>query len=214
MLLRRIVRDLRRKFKDRIAVCAMTGIAAVNIGEHYLRKCFKEDLSSKSIADTLSNYPGGQTLHSWAGKSAFRLGVYSHMLTCKHLSLTGIGLGNREGVALAKSIKGNKELKERWQRVRVLLIDEISMLDSMLFDKLCLVAESVRGAKRPFGGIQVRIWMLHGLLLLSSDESLNVSAMLSWCSAAVSSADYVRRDTNRATANSLRSQISFNCRLS
>jgi ATP-dependent DNA helicase PIF1 len=43
----------------------------------------------------------------------------------------------------------------RWSQVKFLVIDEISMLDSQLFDKLNSIAKKVRGSKRPFGGIQL-----------------------------------------------------------
>lgn len=75
----------------------------------------------------------GQTLHSWAG----------------------IGLGKEPAPELVKKIKRNMKSRQRWQRTKVLIIDEISMVDGQLFDKLEQVARTLRNNGRPFGGIQL-----------------------------------------------------------
>ncbi|KAF7320004.1 Glucosamine 6-phosphate N-acetyltransferase [Mycena kentingensis (nom. inval.)] len=46
---------------------------------------------------------------------------------------------------------------ERWRAVRTLIVDEISMLDGKIFDKLEKIARIVRGNDLPFGGIQLVI---------------------------------------------------------
>ena len=56
---------------------------------------------------------------------------------------------------MATKIKKVKKNAERWRKCRVLVIDEISMLDGDLFEKLEHVAKDVRRDSRPFGGIQV-----------------------------------------------------------
>ncbi|KAH9004249.1 PIF1-like helicase-domain-containing protein [Lactarius hatsudake] len=76
----------------------------------------------------------GTTLHSWAG----------------------IGLGNETAERLSGKIRGTYYLRERWQGVESLIIDEISMTSDVLFDKLEEIARTVRNDQRPFGGIQVR----------------------------------------------------------
>lgn len=75
----------------------------------------------------------GQTLHSWAG----------------------IGLGKEPAPELVKKVKRNMKSRQRWQRTKVLIIDEISMVDGQLFDKLEQVARTLRNNGRPFGGIQL-----------------------------------------------------------
>jgi ATP-dependent DNA helicase PIF1 len=60
---------------------------------------------------------GGATIHSWAG----------------------IGLGQEPAKKLAGKILGQKTLlkvRERWWNVQALIIDEVSMIDGSLFDKL------------------------------------------------------------------------------
>lgn len=75
----------------------------------------------------------GQTLHSWAG----------------------IGLGKEPAPELVKKIKRNQKSRQKWLRTKVLIIDEISMVDGQLFDKLEQVARTIRNNGRPFGGIQL-----------------------------------------------------------
>ena len=43
-----------------------------------------------------------------------------------------------------------------WLRARVLIIDEISMIDGSLLDKVEKIARNVRQKQARFGGIQVR----------------------------------------------------------
>ncbi|KAG5728558.1 hypothetical protein E4T56_gene19599 [Termitomyces sp. T112] len=70
-------------------------------------------------------------------------------------SFAGIGLGKEKAEVLAEVIIKSSRLKDRWNKTRVLVIDEISMMDGQLFDKLEYVARVVRGNNKPFGGIQL-----------------------------------------------------------
>lgn len=76
---------------------------------------------------------GGVTLHSYAG----------------------IGLGRDSSEDLCKKIRRNKKCLSRWLRTKVLVIDEISMVDAELFDKLESIARKIRNNENPFGGIQM-----------------------------------------------------------
>jgi ATP-dependent DNA helicase PIF1 len=78
---------------------------------------------------------GGMTLHSFAG----------------------IGLGKDDAQTLVRKIRRNPKAKNRWMRTRVLIIDEISMVDGDLFDKLSQVGRVIRNNGRPWGGIQLVI---------------------------------------------------------
>ncbi|KAI9294578.1 hypothetical protein K502DRAFT_253241 [Neoconidiobolus thromboides FSU 785] len=88
------------------------------------------------------------------GIAAFNIGG------CTVHSFAGIGLGTGTVKELVKKIITNKKSIKRWLRLKYLIIDEISMLNGELFDKLeqiaCKIREEiveVRG--KPFGGIQV-----------------------------------------------------------
>lgn len=78
---------------------------------------------------------GGQTLHSFAG----------------------IGLGKEDVPTLVKKIRRNAKAKNRWLRTKVLIMDEVSMVDGDLFDKLDQIARQIRNNGRPWGGIQLVI---------------------------------------------------------
>jgi len=72
-------------------------------------------------------------------------------------SFAGIGLGREEVPALVKKIRKNQKARQRWMRTKILIIDEISMVDGELFDKLEEIARTIKNNGRPFGGIQIVI---------------------------------------------------------
>lgn len=78
---------------------------------------------------------GGMTLHSFAG----------------------IGLGKEDVATLVKKIRRNPKAKNRWLKTKVLVIDEISMVDGDLFDKLSQIGRTLRNNGRSWGGIQLVI---------------------------------------------------------
>lgn len=72
-------------------------------------------------------------------------------------SFASIGLGKEAVPELVRKIKRNGKSKLRWMRTKILVIDEISMVDGDLFDKLEAIARIIRNNGRPFGGIQLVI---------------------------------------------------------
>ncbi|GMM32817.1 DNA helicase [Saccharomycopsis crataegensis] len=76
---------------------------------------------------------GGQTIHRFAG----------------------IGIGNGSVGELIKRVEKNELNVKRWRNIKVLIIDEISMIDGDLFSKVAAVAKHVRRNDQPFGGIQL-----------------------------------------------------------
>lgn len=72
-------------------------------------------------------------------------------------SFAGIGLGKEAVPELVRKIKKNQKAKHRWMRTKVLVMDEVSMVDGELFDKLESIARQIRNNMRPFGGIQLVI---------------------------------------------------------
>jgi ATP-dependent DNA helicase PIF1 len=72
-------------------------------------------------------------------------------------SFSGIGLGKEPAEDLIKKIRRNAKAKQRWMRTKVLIMDEVSMVDGDLFDKLEQIARTIRNNGRPFGGIQLVI---------------------------------------------------------
>ena len=75
-----------------------------------------------------------KTLHSWAG----------------------VGLGKGTPAELVAKIRKNARAKKNWVNTDILVIDEISMMQPELLEKLDQVGRIMRRcASKPFGGIQV-----------------------------------------------------------
>jgi ATP-dependent DNA helicase PIF1 len=70
-------------------------------------------------------------------------------------SFCGIGLGKGTVETLVTKISTYKFIVNRWKTLQVLIIDEVSMLNPDLFDKLEQIARIIRSDPRPFGGIQL-----------------------------------------------------------
>lgn len=68
---------------------------------------------------------------------------------------SGIGIGTKDVDYYFKKIWKMKAIKERWLNTSVLIIDEISMMDPDIFDKLEILARKIRKNEAPFGGIQI-----------------------------------------------------------
>lgn len=96
-------------------------------------KDYKINLAVTASTGIAASHLSGTTLHSFAG----------------------IGLGKEKPSDLVWKIRKSKHSRERWKMVEVLIIDEISMVDGILLDKLEYIARSVRENEEPFGGIQL-----------------------------------------------------------
>jgi len=70
-------------------------------------------------------------------------------------SYLGIGLGNSDVSSLYLQIKKRPAILKRWNELEMLVIDEISMLSPVLFDKLEKLGRVIRKNSKPFGGIQL-----------------------------------------------------------
>lgn len=67
----------------------------------------------------------------------------------------GIGLGNGDPDKIIQYVSGNKFKRNNWLSVKVLVIDEVSMMSSKLLTILDGIAKKVRKSDAPFGGIQI-----------------------------------------------------------
>lgn len=67
----------------------------------------------------------------------------------------GIGLGKGKFDDIIKKVKKNRKALRRWRTIKVLIIDEISMIDAQLFTLLDQLGQKIRRQNLPFGGIQV-----------------------------------------------------------
>lgn len=98
-----------------------------------LRAKYKENVSVTASTGLAACNIGGITLHSFAG----------------------VGLAAEEVNHLFKKLKRNRKAYQRWLTTKVLIIDEISMVDGHLLNKLNELAKKVRKSRLPFGGIQL-----------------------------------------------------------
>ena len=134
-------KELFNKIVEKRISLFFTGCAGT--GKSFVLQCVIEELrlrysKPETIAVTASTGKaafgiGGSTLHSFAG--------------------IGLGLGSLEDVY--KRVQFNKNASNRWREVQTLIIDEISMIDAELFEKLEYIARKIRKTDSKFGGIQL-----------------------------------------------------------
>ncbi|KAG9332244.1 hypothetical protein JZ751_015535, partial [Albula glossodonta] len=134
----------RKLSKEQVAVLSavlsgknvfFTGSAGT--GKSFLLKQIVGSLPPKSMYATTSTgvaacHIGGTTLHSFSGIGSGSAPVEQ----C-------LELAQRPGVL------------RHWTSCRHLIIDEISMVEAQFFDKLEMIARSIRRSTEPFGGIQL-----------------------------------------------------------
>ena len=68
---------------------------------------------------------------------------------------SGIGIGDKEIDYYVKKISKNKKTRERWRNTKILIIDEVSMISSDIFEKLDIIGQKIRKNTKSFGGIQI-----------------------------------------------------------
>ena len=114
------------------------GVGKTRLIQHFIsiNKNKKNKFTSLGITSTTGTSAiifGGSTLHSFLG----------------------IGLGNGDIETLLRNILSKKYIHKRWINLKTLIIDEISMLNPDLFDKLEILAKRIKNNDLPFGGIQL-----------------------------------------------------------
>nr|CCC92132.1 putative DNA repair and recombination helicase protein PIF1 [Trypanosoma congolense IL3000] len=70
-------------------------------------------------------------------------------------SFAGVKFGDGDARQLLKWVRRSRRAAGRWRFCQTLIIDEISMMDPYLLDKLDFIAKALRRSSEPFGGIQV-----------------------------------------------------------
>jgi ATP-dependent DNA helicase PIF1 len=85
-------------------------------------------------------------------------GCASILLGCDSRTLhswSGIRLAKGDRARIIASVLKNRTAKKNWKTVRVLIIDEVSMMSLKVFELIEEIARSARLSVLPFGGIQV-----------------------------------------------------------
>ncbi len=67
----------------------------------------------------------------------------------------GIGICEGSIDNIVKKAANSRHSKERWRHVKVLIIDEVSMVSNKMFTVLENIGRVVKGNSKPFGGIQI-----------------------------------------------------------
>ncbi|MFZ4648028.1 MAG: PIF1 family DEAD/DEAH box helicase [Patescibacteria group bacterium] len=109
-------------------------------GKTFLLNRYLEYLKEKKVSVGVTASTGiaathlnGRTIHSWCG----------------------IGIEEKLDQRKLKKILNNRQTADRVRNAKVLIIDEISMLDIKRFDLVDTVCRAIRADLRPFGGLQV-----------------------------------------------------------
>jgi len=85
-------------------------------------------------------------------------GCAAVLLNCNATTLhswSGIGLGNCTTEELIMKIKKSEYFKSTWNKIDILVVDEVSMLSLKLFNSLNEIGKEIRCNQKPFGGIQL-----------------------------------------------------------
>ncbi|KAH3673084.1 hypothetical protein WICMUC_003917 [Wickerhamomyces mucosus] len=162
------VKNPRLSQKERKEFVMPTGQSGITLSkeqEHVLELILKDRLSVfytgsagtgksvllRELVDRLKMLYGAKTVAVTAstGLAAVNIGG----LTINRFSGCGIAKGSKEDAFRAAS--KSPENREKWRRTKVLIIDEVSMLDGAFLDKLEYVARQMMKNNKPFGGIQL-----------------------------------------------------------
>jgi ATP-dependent DNA helicase PIF1 len=109
-------------------------------GKSYIIKHIQEHCKTNNIPCAITaltgvaaSLIGGQTLHKWSG----------------------LGLMDKRIDTMVAIIKNTPATLARWESIKVLVIDEVSMMNQDMFELLNVVACRVRNNKSFYGGIQM-----------------------------------------------------------
>ncbi|WVQ70825.1 hypothetical protein IAR50_000347 [Cryptococcus sp. DSM 104548] len=70
-------------------------------------------------------------------------------------SFGGVGLATDAPEVLVRRLRKNPKASARWTKTKVLIVDEVSMVDGDMFDKFCKLGQLMRRNTKPWGGIQI-----------------------------------------------------------
>ncbi|CUM64468.1 uncharacterized protein PRCAT00002072001 [Priceomyces carsonii] len=135
------------KEQENILQLVLKGVSLFYTGSAGTGKSILLRTIIKTLRDR--NKPGQIAVTASTGLAACNIGG-----TTLH-GFAGVGLGVGSASMLLKRVKRNKKALQRWNEVKVLIIDEVSMIDGLFLDKINELCKSIRKNNKPFGGIQL-----------------------------------------------------------
>jgi ATP-dependent exoDNAse (exonuclease V) alpha subunit len=123
------------KMGQNVFLTGSAGTGKTHLLNEYIEYLKKNKISVAITASTgiAATHMDGRTIHSWSA-----IGIKSN-LTKKEFN----------------AIIYNEDIQTRINKAKVLIVDEISMLDAKRFDLIELICRTVRKKSSPFGGLQV-----------------------------------------------------------
>lgn len=85
-------------------------------------------------------------------------GCAALLLSCKSKTIhswSGILLGNGSIQQHVNKIMNNASKRSVWEKIDILVVDEVSMMSKKIFNMLDTIGKKVRKNEKPFGGIQM-----------------------------------------------------------
>lgn len=103
--------------------------------KHIIARAYRDEIPIGITATTgiAGIHIGGRTIHSFLG----------------------IGLAKKTASELYATARKSPRIMKKLKDLRILIIDEVSMMNAELLDKIHEYLSIVRGSMRPFGGVQV-----------------------------------------------------------
>ncbi|MDA1169280.1 MAG: PIF1 family DEAD/DEAH box helicase [bacterium] len=110
------------------------GAGKTHTSREYITYCKKHNIDVAITASTgiAATHSGGITIHSWSG----------------------IGIKNQLSKYDIDAIATREYITKRINRAKVLIIDEVSMLNAGMLDMVNAVCKAVKNSPEPFGGLQ------------------------------------------------------------
>lgn len=123
------------KLGHNIFLTGEPGAGKTHTINEFIRHCNKNDIGIGVTASTgiAATHIGGMTIHSWSG----------------------IGINSQLSEEQIERLSERSQLKSRFKKTRVLIIDEISMFDGARLNLVNQVCKVMKKSHRPFGGLQI-----------------------------------------------------------
>lgn len=123
------------KLGENVFLTGPAGSGKTFLLNQYINYLKQQDIAVAVTASTgiAATHLNGRTIHSWCG----------------------MGISERLSKQEIKSLQHKEDLTAKIRRTKVLVIDEISMLNASRLDLANLICQGIRQDLRPFGGMQV-----------------------------------------------------------